>query len=205
MTRNADGSVAWTHTTRLYRKLGNLRSVVVALAVTVAISFVLVQLLCISSMSFKFFLSQCRIWGLILGGMLLLSIVGYYIWAWAHGGVDERAYAMDEHGIRCRQVVHCAGRMKFLRGFACILMLAPQKPGQRLAMRNLLHDVSSDETKLDFAEMQSASGDAVKGVIKLQMQGEWKEIAVSPEDFDEAVSYIQERIQCGTRRRKKKT
>ena len=194
MTRNDDGTITWTHTTNLYRKCSNLKAVFKALIITVAICFVLVNLLCISSMSKESFLFQCRLWGYILGGALLLAVIAYYIWAWANGGVHEREYTMDGKGITGRRIVHCPGRMKFLRGITGIMILMPGRPNQKMAMRGLLHDTTEKSVKVDFAKVKELSGNETTGEIVLQTTGDPKEIHVPRGDYAEILALITERI-----------
>ena len=190
MTRNDNGTFTWTHTTNLYREWSNLKAVFIALGITVGICFVLVNLLCIGSMSKDFFLFQCKLWGYILGGGILLSIIAYAIWAWANGGVHEREYTVDGKGIKERRIVHCPGRMKFLRGFTWIMLLMPGRPNQKMAMRGLLHDTSEKGIKVDFAKVKTLVGDRAAGTITLQTKSGQKEIFVPREDYAEILDRI---------------
>ena len=195
---------SWTHTVRLYRETGRLFAVLKALAVAIAITFALVQLLCIRAMSAAFFLSQCKTWGFIFSGMLILALTGYYLWAWAHGGVEEWEYEMDEAGISGRRVVHKAWRMKLFRGLGWVLMLAPGKPGQKMALRKMLYDNSRQTVEISFASVKEVTSDEAKGEIVFRTKGGAKEISVPREDFAAVLAYTSEHISKPRKKNSKK-
>ena len=196
MVQNDAGKCTWTHTRCLYRSWGNLTACLKAFAIAIVICFVLITTICAFSDSdfVGTLVTQGKIWGVVLLGFELLAILGYYIWAWAQGGVDEWEYEMDEYGVKGRKVVHNVGRMKFLRGFACILLLAPGKPGQKMALRGLLYDNSKQTLKVSFADVKGFSGDETKGEIVFQTRTGQMDLAVPPDDYADILSYISERI-----------
>ena len=211
MKTNAGGEVAWTHVRRLYRDWGSLKTVLKAFALAIAICFALVVGLvaCAGGMTLKDFGMWCKIWGVILLGFEAMALVCYFIWAWANGGVDEWEYEMDDFGIHGAKVVHNPGRMKFLRSFAWILMLAPGRPSQKMAMRGLLYDNTQKTIDVPFSGVREVSGDEAKGKVVFQTSGDPVEIGVPSEDYAEIFAYVSERVQApkqkkrgGGRRRK---
>ena len=203
MTRNEDGKICWTHTKRLYREWSYIKACLVAFTITIAIAFVLITVGCgfADGFSLKMLSVQCKIWGWVLLGVWVMTFIAYYLWAWAQGGVDEWEYEMDDYGIKGRKVVRNAGRLKFLRGIAWILMVLPAKPSQKLVMRNLLYDNGKKEVKMSFAGVKSISGNETKGEIVLQTKGSSKTIVVPRDDFAQICACIEERIP----KRKKKS
>ena len=191
MKTNAGGEVAWTHVRRLYRDWGSLKTVLKAFALAIAICFMLVVGLvaCAGGMTLKDFGMWCKIWGVILLGF--------------------EEYEMDDFGIHGAKVVHNPGRMKFLRSFAWILMLAPGRPSQKMAMRGLLYDNTQKTVDVPFSGAREVSGDEAKGKVVFQTSGDPVEIGVPREDYAEIFAYVSERVQApkqkkrgGGRRRK---
>ena len=196
MLEKADGTCKWRLVKNLYREWGNLKAVLKAFALTILICFVLIVgiIACAGGLTRKDFLTWCKVWGVVFLGFELGGFIAYYFWAWLQGGLDDWEYEMDEFGITGRKIVHNPKRMKVVRCFAWILMLAPMKPGQRLAMRQLLYDTSSKEVKVAFAGVKNVSGDAAKGSLVFQTTDNQKEIVVPPEDYAELFAYIDEHI-----------
>ena len=119
--------------------------------------------------------------------------------------MDEWKYEMDDCGIHGAKVVRNPGRMKFLRSFAWILMLAPGRPSQRMAMRGLLNDDTDKTVDLPFAGVKEVSGDETKGKVVFKTSGDPVEIGVPSERYAEIFAYVGERIngkrKPGARRR----
>ena len=203
MLQRDEGTCRWRHTKRLYRSWGNIKACLTSFTITVAICFLLITIGCgfVDGFSLNLLSTQSKIWGCVLLGACLLAIPSYYLWAWAQGGVDDWEYKMDDHGIEGHKIVHHAGRMKVLRAFAWILMFAPARPGQKLAMRNLLYDNTKKEVTVRFGSVQSVSGDAAKDTIVFQFKGDPNEIDVPCEDYAEIFSFIQAHIRKPKKRR----
>ena len=155
--------------------------------------------------------------GEIAGGVFLLFAVltlpSLLLLAWANGGVEEWEYEMDRRGIKGRKIVHKAWRMKVLRALAWITMFFPAKPGQRMAMRQLLYDSEKKEKHVDLIMLKDFACDEKRGKIAISTLSGAEEIHVPREDYAEVVAFIGERLQkkrpkrkpAGDRKRKPKT
>ena len=197
MRQNDDDSITWTHTRRLYCEWGNLKACLKAFAIAIAICFVLTVVIgiCADGMSAKGILLWCKVWGLIFLGFELTAILAYYLWAWAQGGVDEWEYTMVKWRVTGRKIVHKAWRMKVLRAFAWVLMLAPSRPGQKMALRQLLYDNTQKEVDIWFCSVKGVSGNEKRGVVVLDTKNGKKEIGVPREDYAEILAHVTENIQ----------
>ena len=126
--------------------------------------------------------------------LCVLTFPCLFVWAWANGGVDEWVYEMDKSGIRGRKIVHKPERMKVLRALAWIAMFFPAKPGQKMALRNLLYDKSEKEKHVDLVMLKGVSGDEKKGKISIDTFNGATEISVPHDDYAEVLEFIVSRL-----------
>lgn len=194
MERDENGVLKWTHAKNLYRDWGSIKACLKAFSLTIAICFALVLSLigCAGGMKSDDFLFQCKIWGCILLGFWLMTFICWSIWAWANGGVDEWEYEMNRRGIRGRKIVRKAWRMKVLRALAWFTMFFPAKPGQRMAMRQLLYDNEKKEKFVDLIMLKDYTCDEKRGKIAIDTLNGAKEIYVPREVYAKIVAFIEE-------------
>lgn len=202
MQLDEKGVIKWVSTRNLYRDWRNFKVCLMVFTLIPVGAFVFFTIVggFIDGFSLKMLALWGKVWGLVLLIVWALLLPSYYLWAWAQGGVDEWEYEMNDYGIKGRKVVHNAGRLKFLRGIAWILMLCPAKPSQKLVMRNLLYDNGKKEVKMSFAGVRSISGNEAKGEIVLKTKGSSKTIVVPRDDFAQICACIEERIPKRKRR-----
>ena len=196
MERDEKGVLKWVHTKHLYRDWGSIKACLIAFTIAPAIAFVFFTVVCgfADGFSLSLLSTQGKIWGLVFLIFMALLLPSYYLWAWAHGGVDEWEYEMDARGIKGRKIAHNQGRLKFLRSIAWIMMLFPMKPGQRMALHNFLYDKGQKEKYVDLIMLKDFICDERRGSIAIDTLNGAEEIYVPREDYAEVLAYIEERI-----------
>ena len=170
MERDEKGVLKWVHTKHLYRDWGSIKACLIAFTIAPAIAFVFFTVVCgfADGFSLSLLSTQGKIWGLVFLIFMALLLPSYYLWAWAHGGVDEWEYEMDARGIKGRKIAHNQGRLKFLRSIAWIMMLFPMKPGQRVALNNFLYDKGKKEKNIDLIMLRGVERDEKKGKLAIE-------------------------------------
>ena len=209
------GEFKWVHAKHLYRDWSSIKACLVAFTIVPAIAFVFFTVVCgfADGFSLKLLSTQGKIWGLVLLIFWGLLLPSYYLWAWAHGGLDEWEYEMDARSINGRKIAHNQGRLKFLRSIAWVMMLFPMKPGQRVTLYNFLHDRGKKDLHVDLIMLRGISGDEKKCKISIDTFNGTADIFVPCEDYAEVLAFIGERLQknrprrkpAGDRKRKPKT
>ena len=196
MERGEKFGFKWVHTKRLYRDWGSIRTCFIAFTIAPTIAFVFFTVVCgfMDGFSLKMLSTQGSIWGLMLLVFWVLLLPSYYLWAWAHGGVEEWEYEMDARGIKGRRIAHNEGRLKFLRAIAWIMALFPMKPGQRMALNNFLHDKGKKNLHVDLVMLRGVTCDEKKGKISIDTFNGSEDIFVPREDYAEVLTYIEGRI-----------
>ena len=196
MKRGEKGVLKWVHAKHLYRDWSSIKACLIAFTIAPAIAFVFFTVVCgfADGFSLSLMSAQGKIWGLVFLIFMVLLLPSYYLWAWAHGGVDEWEYEMDARGIKGRKIAHNQGRLKFLRSIAWIMMLFPMKPGQRVALNNFLYDKGKKEKNIDLIMLRGVECDEKKGKIAIETFNGSEDIHVPREDYAEVLAYIEERI-----------
>ena len=196
MKRGEKGVLKWVHAKHLYRDWSSIKACLIAFTIAPAIAFVFFTVVCgfADGFSLSLLSTQGKIWGLVFLIFMALLLPSYYLWAWAHGGVDEWEYEMDARGIKGRKIAHNQGRLKFLRSIAWIMMLFPMKPGQRVALNNFLYDKGKKEKNIDLIMLRGVECDEKKGKIAIETFNGSEDIHVPREDYAEVLAYIEERI-----------
>lgn len=196
MERDEKGVLKWVHTKHLYRDWGSIKACLIAFTIAPAIAFVFFTVVCgfADGFSLSLLSTQGKIWGLVFLIFMALLLPSYYLWAWAHGGVDEWEYEMDARGIKGRKIAHNQGRLKFLRSIAWIMMLFPMKPGQRVALNNFLYDKGKKEKTIDLIMLRGVERDEKKGKLAIETFNGSEDVHVPREDYAEVLAYIEERI-----------
>lgn len=196
MERDEKGALKWVHTKHLYRDWGSIKACLIAFTIAPAIAFVFFTVVCgfADGFSLSLLSTQGKIWGLVFLIFMALLLPSYYLWAWAHGGVDEWEYEMDARGIRGRKIAHNQERLKFLRSIAWIMMLFPMKPGQRVALNNFLYDKGKKEKNIDLIMLRGVERDEKKGKLAIETFNGSEDVHVPREDYAEVMAYIEERL-----------
>ena len=198
--------IRWISTRSLYRDdfWYNLKTCLKAFGIVALILFVF--LLAVFGFADGFSLKMFILPSEIAGGVFLLFVVltlpSLLLLAWANGGVDEWEYEMGRRGIKGHKIVHKAWRMKVLRALAWITMFFPAKPGQRMAMRQLLYDNEKKEKSVDLIMLKDFTCDEKRGKIAIDTWNGAAEIYVPREDYAEVVAFIGERLQKKRPKRK---
>ena len=207
MERGEKGKFKWVHTKHLYRDWGGIKACLIAFTIAPTIAFAFLTVVCgfADGFSLKLLSVQGKIWGLVLLIFWVLLVPSYYLWAWAHGGLDEWEYEMDARAIKGRKIAHNQGRLKFLRSFAWIMVLFPMKPGQRMALNNFLYDKGKKEADVDLVMLRDVSGDGKKGKISINTFNGAAEIFVPREDYPEVLAYLEDRLQRTKGGKRKRT
>ena len=191
--------IKWVSTRNLYRDdfWYKIKACLKAFGIVALIMFVF--LLVVFAFDYGFSPKMFILSGGIAGGVFLLFAVltlpSLFLLAWANGGVDEWEYEMDRRGIKGRKIVHKAWRMKVLRALAWITMFFPAKPGQRMAMRQLLYDNEKKEKHVDLIMLKDFTCDEKKGKIAINTLDGAEEIHVPRENYAEVAAFIEERLQ----------
>ena len=195
MERDEKGVLKWVHAKHLYRDWSSIKACLIAFTIAPAIAFVFFTVVCgfADGFSLSLLSTQGKIWGLVFLIFMALLLPSYYLWAWAHGGVDEWEYEMDARGIKGRKIAHNQGRLKFLRSIAWIMMLFPMKPGQRVALNNFLYDKGKKEKYVDLIMLKDFICDERRGSIAIDTLNGAEEIYVPREVYAEVVAFIGER------------
>ncbi|MBQ6141771.1 MAG: hypothetical protein IJI54_10865 [Kiritimatiellae bacterium] len=195
MERDEKGALKWVHAKHLYRDWSSIKACLIAFTIAPAIAFVFFTVVCgfADGFSLSLLSTQGKIWGLVFLIFMALLLPSYYLWAWAHGGVDEWEYEMDARGIKGRKIAHNQGRLKFLRSIAWIMMLFPMKPGQRVALNNFLYDKGKKEKYVDLIMLKDFICDERRGSIAIDTLNGAEEIYVPREVYAEVVAFIGER------------
>ena len=195
MERDEKGVLKWVHAKHLYRDWSSIKACLIAFTIAPAIAFVFFTVVCgfADGFSLSLMSAQGKIWGLVFLIFMVLLLPSYYLWAWAHGGVDEWEYEMDARGIKGRKIAHNKGRLKFLRSIAWIMMLFPMKPGQRMALHNFLYDKGQKGKHVDLIMLKDFICDERRGSIAIDTLNGAEEIYVPREVYAEVVAFIGER------------
>ena len=195
MERDEKGVLKWVHAKHMYRDWSSIKACLIAFTIAPAIAFVFFTVVCgfADGFSLSLMSAQGKIWGLVFLIFMVLLLPSYYLWAWAHGGVDEWEYEMDARGIKGRKIAHNQGRLKFLRSIAWIMMLFPMKPGQRVALNNFLYDKGKKEKYVDLIMLKDFICDERRGSIAIDTLNGAEEIYVPREVYAEVVAFIGER------------
>ena len=196
MERDEKGVLKWVHAKHLYRDWSSIKACLIAFTIAPAIAFVFFTVVCgfADGFSLSLMSAQGKIWGLVFLIFMVLLLPSYYLWAWAHGGVDEWEYEMDRRGIKGRKIAHNKGRLKFLRSIAWIMMLFPMKPGQRVALNNFLYDKGKKEKNIDLIMLRGVECDEKKGKIAIETFNGSEDIHVPREDYAEVREFIEQRL-----------
>ena len=196
MERDEKGVLKWVHAKHLYHDWGSIKACLIAFTIAPAIAFVFFTVVCgfADGFSLSLMSAQGKIWGLVFLIFMVLLLPSYYLWAWAHGGVDEWEYEMDRRGIKGRKIAHNKGRLKFLRSIAWIMMLFPMKPGQRVALNNFLYDKGKKEKNIDLIMLRGVECDEKKGKIAIETFNGSEDIHVPREDYAEVREFIEQRL-----------
>ena len=196
MERDEKGVLKWVHAKHLYRDWGSIKACLIAFTIAPAIAFVFFTVVCgfADGFSLSLLSTQGKIWGLVFLIFMALLLPSYYLWAWAHGGVDEWEYEMDARGIKGRKIAHNQGRLKFLRSIAWIMMLFPMKPGQRVALNNFLYDKGKKEKNIDLIMLRGVERDEKKGKLAIETFNGSEDIHVPREDYAEVREFIEQRL-----------
>ena len=196
MERDEKGVLKWVHAKHLYRDWSSIKACLIAFTIAPAIAFVFFTVVCgfADGFSLSLMSAQGKIWGLVFLIFMALLLPSYYLWAWAHGGVDEWEYEMDARGIKGRKISHNQGRLKFLRSIAWIMMLFPMKPGQRVALNNFLYDKGKKEKNIDLIMLRGVECDEKKGKIAIETSNGSEDIHVPREDYAEVREFIEQRL-----------
>ena len=196
MERDEKGVLKWVHAKHLYRDWSSIKACLIAFTIAPAIAFVFFTVVCgfADGFSLSLMSAQGKIWGLVFLIFMALLLPSYYLWAWAHGGVDEWEYEMDARGIKGRKISHNKGRLKFLRSIAWIMMLFPMKPGQRVALNNFLYDKGKKEKNIDLIMLRGVECDEKKGKIAIETFNGSEDIHVPREDYAEVREFIEQRL-----------
>lgn len=193
MERDEKGVLKWVHTKHLYRDWGSIKACLIAFTIAPAIAFVFFTVVCgfADGFSLSLLSTQGKIWGLVFLIFMALLLPSYYLWAWAHGGVDEWEYEMDARGIKGRKIAHNKGRLKFLRSIAWIMMLFPMKPGQRVALNNFLYDKGKKEKNIDLIMLRGVECDEKRGKIAIDTLNGIESIYMPREVYAEVAEFIE--------------
>ena len=196
MERDEKGVLKWVHTKHLYRDWGSIKACLIAFTIAPAIAFVFFTVVCgfADGFSLSLLSTQGKIWGFVFLIFMALLLPSYYLWAWAHGGVDEWEYEMDRRGIKGRKISHNQGRLKSLRSIAWIMMFFPMKPGQRVALNNFLYDKGKKEKNIDLIMLRGVECDEKKGKIAIETFNGSEDIHVPREDYAEVREFIEQRL-----------
>ena len=197
MKRGEKGEYRWVHARRLYRDWGSMKLCFTVFSLIPVGAFVFFSVVCgfADGFSLEMLAMWGKVWGLVLLIIWALLLPAYYLWAWAQGGLDEWEYEMDRRGIKGRKIVHKAWRMKVLRALAWITMFFPAKPGQRMAMRQLLYDSEKKEKHVDLIMLKDFACDEKRGKIAISTLSGAEEIHVPREDYAEVLAFIEEILQ----------
>ena len=196
MERDEKGVLKWVHAKHLYRDWSSINACLIAFTIASAIAFVFFTVVCgfADGFSLSLMSAQGKIWGLVFLIFMVLLLPSYYLWAWAHGGVDEWEYEMDTRGIKGRKISHNQGRLKSLRSIAWIMMFFPMKPGQRVALNNFLYDKGKKEKNIDLIMLRGVECDEKKGKIAIETFNGSEDIHVPREDYAEVLAFIEGRL-----------
>ena len=196
MERDEKGVLKWVHAKHLYRDWSSIKVCLIAFTIAPAIAFVFFTVVCgfADGFSLSLLSTQGKIWGLVFLIFMALLLPSSYLWAWAHGGVDEWEYEMDARGIKGRKIAHNQGRLKFLRSIAWIMVLFPMKPGQRVALNNFLYDRGKKEKDIDLIMLRNVECEEKKGKIAIETFGGSEEVFVPREDYAEVRAFIEQRL-----------
>ena len=206
MERGEKGEFKWVHAKHLYRDWSSIKACLVVFTIVPAIAFVFFTVVCgfADGFSLKLLSTQGKIWGLVLLIFWGLLLPSYYLWAWAHGGLDEWEYEMGHDGIEGRKIAHNQGRLKFLRSIAWVMMLFPMKPGQRVTLYNFLHDKGKKDLHVDLIMLRGVSGDEKKCKISIDTFNGATDIFVPHEDYAEVLAFLEGRLPKRKKKGKKR-
>lgn len=196
MKPSSKDMIKWVSTQNLYRDdfWYKLKACLKAFGILALIVFVFFLALFgfAEGLSLKMFILPSEIAGGVFLFFAAFTLPCLFLLAWANGGVDEWECELDRHGIRGRKIVHKAWRMKVLRALAWFTMFFPAKPGQRMAMRQLLYDNEKKEKYFDLSMLRGAICDENRGKISFDTLNGVEAIYMPREVYAEVAEFIEE-------------
>ncbi|MBQ8706684.1 MAG: hypothetical protein IJ523_01185 [Succinivibrionaceae bacterium] len=197
--QDEDGIWRWSYDVNLYTDLHILFLVFKVMLIASAITSMIVFSIMLFSGnigSWEDITGSLGVMGLVLGIILALSVVGYYLYALINGGKYSVRFEMSEQGIRHIQQPKQAQRNRTVGALTTIAGVLSGRPsaagaGMMAASRTRMHT--------GFKEISRITASRSKERIILKSGFESNEVYMDGMDFDFVLDYIRTRAEPATK------
>lgn len=187
-----DGKYHWTYDLNLLKNPSVLIDVFKALGVTLVIVAVLFFVLqaCSNGLHLEEMLFVLKIMGIMTGVMLVLGLLGYFIYAAMSGWTYSVLFTMDENGViqeqapRAQKVAERVGCLTVLVG------LLARKPG---VMGTGMISASRTSVSSEFSRVRKVKAMRWMNTIKVNERFGKNRVYANNDDFDFVYNYISTR------------
>ncbi|SFT33742.1 hypothetical protein SAMN02910356_00080 [Selenomonas sp. GACV-9] len=191
--RGKDGVYRWVYELNLYTNPTIFLLVSkIFLGIAVAIN-IFILLLDVIENGFRLELLEDLAFGFacFVVGMLLLTAVGYLVYAFIMGGKYCVLFEMDEQGVKHTQLPH---QIKKAQAIGILALLAGASAGNLTTMGSGLLAASRSSTYSRFRDVKSIEVLRSRNVIKLNEPMNYNQVYAADEDFAFVLDFIQARV-----------
>lgn len=133
------------------------------------------------------FLANLKIFGIILLATVVISVLGYLLYAAMMGGKYCVLFEMDEKGVLHRQMEKQVRKAELISSIAALAASSPTLAGAAL------NSASRSEMYSEFSKVRSLKPYKKRCLIKVNETFEKNQVYVSKADFDFVYSFISKR------------
>lgn len=204
MTKQQDGIYRWTYELNMYRNPTVLITVLKVLGLSMGLVWLFTVLISIGDRRFWWdgFLSETKVFALVMLGFVVLGAVSYYLYALIQGGRYCVLFEMDEQGVKHTQL---ARQFKRAQVVAALTTLAGAAAGSPTVMGTGVLAGSRSSLYSDFASVKKITAVKARNVIYLDARLNHNQIYVEDADFDEVLAFISARCVNAKGRGRRKT
>ena len=188
-----DGKFRWTYEMSLYKNPTFLLMVIKIFFWIIFGIFVFSSLLQVGDRDFWFdgLLGQVKAFGIILGVMLALCVIGYLIYALMMGGKYVVRFEMDENGVSHTQSTAQAEKARKIGTATMAVGALAGKPG---VVGIGMQSGARTSMTTDFERVKSVKAYKNRSVIKVNEVLSKNQVYCDGDDFDFILDYIQQRV-----------
>ncbi len=184
----SDGVYRWTYEVNLFKNASVFFDVVKVIGLSLSLVYGMMIIVGIFQTDNKEVVwTMTLVFFCIALGLLLLCIIGYWIWAACNGGRYAALFEMDEKSITHYQMEKHVKRQQLISGIGVLVGLATGKPG---VIGNSLLAASVNKWKSDFASVRKVKAVRRRDLIKVSELFLKNRIYVDPEDYNFVFDFI---------------
>ena len=189
MVKQENGIYRWTYELNMYRNPTVLITVLKILGLSMGLVWLFTVLISIGDRRFWWdgFLSETKVFALVMLGFIVLGAVSYYLYALIQGGRYCVLFEMDEQGVKHTQL---ARQFKRAQVVAALTTLAGAATGNPTVMGSGILAGSRASLYSDFASVKKLTAAKERNVIYLDSLFNHNQVYVEDADFDEVYDFI---------------